>query len=102
MPSHEHIQGSWGGAQSVFSRWLRDAGLRSCCPCQGFLCGSGSVDTETQPPRPSSVTKHTKLHLRVKLSGLISASEEKLEITFGKIIFRENNKNKNTDYEIFL
>lgn len=60
-----------------------------------LLCGSSSAATvETQPPGPPSVTKHTKLHLKVKLFGLLSASEEKTEITFGQIIFRENNKNK--------
>lgn len=65
---------------------VSNAGLTGCCPCQGCLpthslpCGSGSAATaETQPP-PG--TKHTKLHVKVKLSGLLSASEEKPEITF--------------------
>lgn len=71
-------------------------------PTHGFLCGSGSAATvETQRPGPPSVTKHTKIPLKVKLSGLLSASEEKSEITFGQIIFRENNKNKTPAYEIF-
>lgn len=62
----------------------------------GFLCGSGSAATvEREPLGPPLVTEHTKLHLKVKLSDLLSASEEKSEITFGQIIFRENNKNKN-------
>lgn len=79
-----------------------NAGLTGCCPCQGclpmhgFLCGSGSAATvEREPPGPPSVTELTRLHLKAKLSSLLSACEEKSEITFRQIIFRENNKNKN-------
>lgn len=61
----------------------------------GFPCGSGSAAAvQTQPPGPPSVTKHTKLRLKVKLSGQLSASEENPEITFGQIAFREKNKKK--------
>lgn len=127
LPPMTLIQGSWKDAGlSVLSRSLKDSeklrpqltwllqgvgagvslwsGLTGCCPCQGCLSISVALAmaaaVEAQTSGWPSVVKHTMFHLKVKLSSLLPAHEERKrknqKFFLGKLFSGKTRKIKKT------